>query len=122
MKRLAIASALLAASTIAQAEYKDVIAIEMTGECTFDELMVLVGSFNKIAEPRGYSAQIFMPGASNDMKTYYWVGTSPDTATFGEAHDWWMGGVMSGEGQQAELQSEFDECTTQKSRQFFHAF
>lgn len=122
MKKLLLASALLAASGLAQAEYKDVIGFTMSGECTFKEYMEIVGEFNKWAKPRGYSAQVFMPNASNDLDTFYWVGTSPDTATFGKAHDEWVAGVMAGDTAPADLQGRFDECQTQTSRQSFLAF
>ena len=63
-----------------------------------------------------------MPHDADDLETYYWVGTSPDTATFGAAHDEWLAGVMGGDSEPAALNSRFNECSVNHSRQSFYAF
>ena len=122
MRNLIIGAALLAAAGSAHAEYKDVIAFQMTGECSVAKYMEIVADFNEWAAPRGYQAQVFMPLDSDDLQTYYWVGTSADTETFGKAHDAWLAGVMSGDSGPAELNERFTECSTNLNRQSFYAF
>jgi len=122
MKKLLTAVALLAASTLAQAEYKDVIAFQMTGECSFSEYMEAVGEFNKWAAPHGYNTQIFMPMSSDDLETYFWVGTSADAGSFGTAYEAWLSELGDSESLPSELNARFAECGTNASRSSYHAY
>ncbi len=122
MKKTIFAATLLVLSVSARAEYKDVIGFTMTGDCNFAEYMKVVADFNKWAKPRGYQAQIFVPHDSDNLETYYWVGTSADAATFGAAHDEWLKGIMEGDSEPAALAKRFGKCAENDSRQSFYAF
>ncbi len=122
MKRTVFAVTLLVLAASARAEYKDVIGFTMTDDCSFAEYMKVVADFNKWAKPKGYQAQIFVPHDSDDLETYYWVGTSADAATFGAAHDDWLNGILEGGTEPAALAKRFGKCAENESRQSFYAF
>lgn len=122
MRNLAIAAALLSASTLSQAAHKDVIAFKMTGDCNWSEYMEVVGDFNDWATPLGYNAEIFMPHDADDLETYYWVGTSADFTAFGAAYEKWMAGVMAGDSDPARLNDRLAECMQNESRSSYIAF
>jgi hypothetical protein len=122
MKKLLIGAAVAAASTFAQAAHMDVIAFQMTGECSFGEYMEVVGDFNEWAEPHGYSTQILMPLASDDLQTHFWVGTSADSATFGAAYDMWMQGLADDDSTPADLNERLAECSTLTARSSYLSY
>lgn len=122
MKKLLTGAVLAATTTLAQAAHMDVIAFQMTGECSFAEYMENVGNFNEWAEPKGYSAQILMPLASDDLQTFFWVGTSADSATFGAAYDMWMKGLGDDDSTPSELMERFEECSTNVSRSSYLSY
>jgi hypothetical protein len=122
MKKLLTGAALFAAATAAHAEYLDVIAFQMTGECTFAEYMETVNEFNEWAEPRGYTAQVLMPLSSDNLQTYYWVGTSADAAVFGKAYEEWLDGMGDSKSAPSRLNARFGECVNNMSRSSYHAY
>jgi len=100
----------------ANAEHWDVIAMEMTGECTVAEYMEIVADFNEWAEPRGYSAKLAIPTHSDNLDTYFWIGSSPDGATFGAAYDEWVSGLGDPDSGPSQLMARFSQCADNLQR------
>lgn len=123
MKKLAIAAAAsLALCAPAAAEHWDVIAFEMTGKCDFPEYMEIVDDFNVWAADHGYSAKVAMPFQSDDLTTYFWVGSSADAATFGAAHDAWLTGLADSESTPSALWARFQKCSTNMRRDSYTVY
>jgi hypothetical protein len=112
----AIAAAALLAPISASAEHLDVIAMEMTGACTFGEVLTILKDFNAWGEGYGYAAKISAPLQADDLTTYYWLGTSANAAKFGAAWDAWRDGQTDPKSAPAKLQARFDKCTKNKRR------
>lgn len=112
----ALAAAPFAMSAQASAEHWDVIAFEMTGECTVSEYMDIVRDFNAWGEDFGYSAKIAQPLQSENLSTWFWVGSSADASTFGKAWDAWRDGQANANSGPAKLQARFTKCSTNLRR------
>jgi len=112
----ALAAAPLAFAGPAFAEHWDVIAFEMTGECTFSEYMQVVSDFNEWGEEYGYSAKVAAPLQNENLTTYYWIGSSENASTFGAAWDAWRDAQSDSRSTPARLQARFTECSTNNRR------
>lgn len=121
MKKLLLAACLLLPTT-ASAEHWDVIAFKMTGKCSFEKFMGVVSDFNQWGAGHGYSAKIAAPLQSDDLETYFWIGSSADAATFGAAWDAWRDAQADANSTPAKLQKRFDECSENLRRDGYDVY
>ena len=125
MKKI-MTAALCAASAIfvapASAEHWDVIAFEMTGKCTFPEYMEIVGDFNIWGAQYGYSAKVAQPLQSDNLTTYFWVGSSANAAAFGAAWDAWRDDLADPKSTPSKLWARFQNCSTNMQRQSYDVY
>ena len=106
----------------AQAEHWDVIASEMTGDCTVAEYLQIVDDFNVWAKDYGYSAKVAMPIQADDVDTFFWVGSSANAATFGAAWDAYRDAQADPDSEPAILQVRFDKCAENESRSGYDVY
>lgn len=121
MKKLLLA-AMFAASTPAYAEHMDVIGMEMTGKCTIAEFMQIVSDFNVWGKDYGYHAKVATPLQSDNLTTYYWLGTSANAAAFGAAWDAWRDAQADPKSVPSKLNARFEKCSTNKQRSSYDVF
>ena len=121
MKKLLCAACFLL-PTAASAEHWDVIAIEMTGKCSFSKFMDIVGDFNEWGKEYGYSTKIAAPLQTEDLTTFFWVGSSANAATFGAAWDAWRDAQPDKNSTPAQLQKRFDECSVNQRRNSYDVY
>jgi len=118
----ALAAAPLAMSATANAEHWDVIAFEMTGECTFERYLGIVSDFNEWGAEYGYNAKVAVPLQHESLTTYYWIGASVNAAAFGAAWDAWRNDLGDAKSTPAKLAARFEECSTNKRRVSYDLF
>ncbi|MEO1136702.1 MAG: hypothetical protein AAFW68_08840 [Pseudomonadota bacterium] len=121
-KLLCAAAAAFAISAPASAEHWDVIAFEMTGKCDFAKYMEIVDDFNVWGADYGYVAKVAMPLQSDNLTTYFWVGSSADAAAFGAAWDAWRDGLADSNSTPSKLWVRFEECSTNMQRRSYDVF
>lgn len=121
MKRILLAIALLLPFS-ASADHMDVIEFKMLDGCSFEKYMAIVSDFNEWGEDYGYSAEIAIPLQSNNLTSYYWLGTSPDAASFGKAWDAWRDALGDSDSEPAKLAERFAECTENLGRRSYDLF
>ena len=107
---------------MANAEYFDVIAMQMKPSCTLQKFRGVIGDFNKWGAKYGYSAKFAVPVQDQDLTTSFWVGTTKNAATFGAAWDAWRDGQADGNSVPAKLQARFNECVTNKIRSGYDVY
>ena len=112
----ALAAAPFALAASASASHWDVIAFEMTGECSFAQYMDIVEDFNEWGADHGYQAKVAMPLQSDNLTTYFWVGESANAAAFGAAWDAWRDDLGNASSTPAKLQARFSKCSTNTRR------
>lgn len=125
MKKLliaAFAAAPFAMAAPAGAEHWDVIAFEMTGECSFEKYLGIVKDFNVWSEEYGYNAKVAVPLQNEDLTTYYWVGSSANAAAFGGAWDAWRDDLADPKSTPSKLQARFAECSSNQRRVGYDVF
>jgi hypothetical protein len=116
MKKLLIAAACLLTPATASAEHWDVIAFEMTGKCSFEKYLGVVADFNAWGADHGYQAKVAQPLQSDNLTTYFWVGTTADAATYGAAWDAWRDALADKNSTPSKLWVRFQECSTNMQR------
>ena len=107
---------LLTVSLSASAEHMDVIEFEMVEGCSFDKYMAIVSDFNDWADDYGYHAKVAVPLQSDNLTSYYWLGTSKDAASFGKAWDAWRDDQADPDSAPAKLWARFQECSLNLGR------
>jgi hypothetical protein len=124
MKSILIISsiALLATTTVANAEYMDVIAMQMKPGCTLQQFTAVISDFNKWGAQPGYNAKLAVPLQDQDLTTAFFVGTTKNAATFGAAWDAWRDGQADANSTPAKLQARFNECVTNKTRSGYDVY
>lgn len=115
MKKLLCAACFLLPGA-ASAEHWDVIAFEMTDACSFDEYMEIVSDFNEWGAAYGYNAKVAAPLQSDDLATYFWIGTSENAAAFGAAWDAWRDDLGDSNSTPSKLWARFQKCEVNKQR------
>lgn len=100
----------------ASAEYMDVIEFEMLEGCSFDKYLAIVKDFNEWGDDYGYQAKVAVPLQSENLSSFYWLGTSKDAATFGKAWDAWRDALGDPQSSPARLWARFQECTQNLGR------
>ena len=122
MKKLLI-SMLLCVPMIASAEHIDVIKFKLVDGCSFSEYMQITNDFNKWGEKYNYRTEIAVPLQSNDLVTMFWMGRSPNAASFGKAWDAWRDAQADSSSMPAKLQARISECAEPNSaRQSFDIY
>ena len=96
--------------------HMDVIEFEMLEGCSMEKYMEIVKDFNVWGKRHGYHAKIAAPLQSNNLTSYYWLGTSKDVATFGKAYDAWRNAQSDSDSEPAKLAARFSECTKNLGR------
>ena len=104
------------------AEHMDVIEFEMLEGCSFDKYMEIVEDFNDWGKGYGYNAKIAVALQSNNLTSYYWLGTSKNAATFGKAWDAWRDALGDSESTPAKLWARFQECTVNLGRRGYDVY
>ncbi len=122
MRKALFAAACFMLPTAASAEHWDVIAIEMTGKCSWAKYMQIVEDFNVWGAEHGYSAQVAAPLQSDNLTTYFWIGTSADAAAFGAAWDAWRNALPDERSTPAKLWVRFQECSTNMQRRSYDVY
>lgn len=115
MKKIILATLLFVPIGVS-AEHMDVIEFEMLEGCSFDKYIEIVRDFNDWGADYGYNAKVAVPLQSDDLTSYYWLGTSKDAATFGKAWDAWRDDLGDSESAPARLWARFQECTRNLGR------
>ena len=106
----------------ASAEHWDVISMEMTGKCSMSKFMDIVSDFNAWGADYGYSAKIAAPLQSDNLGTYFWVGSSQNAAAFGAAWDAWRDAQSDEKSTPAKLQARFEECSKNIQRNGYDVY
>ncbi len=123
MKKLCIAAAAaFLLPSAATAEHWDVIAFEMTGKCSFEKYLGVVADFNAWGAEHGYQAKVAQPLQSDNLTTYFWVGSSADAATFGAAYGVWLNGLADENSTPSKLWKRFQECSTNMRRDGYQVY
>ncbi len=118
----ALAAASMLAPMTASAEHMDVIGMEMTGKCTMAEYMQIVADFNIWGAEFGYHAKVASPLQSENLTTYYWLGTSANAAAFGATWDAWRDALPNEKSTPAKLWVRFQKCSTNTERRSYDVF
>ena len=94
----------------------------MKDGCSFDKYMEIVSDFNEWADDYGYNAKIAVPLQTNNLTSYYWLGTSDNAAAFGAAWDAWRDDLADPDSAPAKLSARFVECTTNLGRRSYDVY
>jgi len=116
MKKIFLAL-LLCLPMTALGEYMDVIEVKLLDGCSFDKYMQIANDFNKEwGMANNYSARVAMPIQSDDLVSFYWLGTTKDAATFGKAWDTWRDAQSDPNSKPAKLWARFQACSVNVGR------
>lgn len=121
MHKILLAAALLLPLP-ALADHMDVIEFKLKEECSVGEYMEIVADFNKWGKTVGYHAKIAVPLQSNNLVSWYWLGTSADAATFGKAWDTWRDAQGNPDSAPAKLQARFAKCSENIGRRGYDVY
>ena len=127
MKALSVSLSVLFAATamtsMAVAEYDDVILFKLNDKCTVAEYVKIKDDFNATwGKQNGYIAAISVPLQAADLTEIFWVGRSANAAAFGKAWDLWRDALTNSKSVPAKLQARFDECGTNLNRRGFDVY
>ena len=89
---------------------------------SFEQYMAIVEDFNDWGKGYGYNAKIAVALQSNNLTSYYWLGTSKDAATFGAAWDAWRDALSDSESTPSKLWARFRECTVNLGRRGYDLY
>ena len=116
MKKILVL-AILAFAIPAQAEYNDVIQVEIKETCSVTKYVAIKNDFNtKWGSANGYTAQVLVPIQAQDLATVFWVGTTANAEAFGKAWDTWRTQVQTPGTEAAKLWDRFLQCSTNITR------
>ena len=121
MRKILLAAALLLPLP-ALAEHMDVIEFKLKEECSVSEYMEIVADFNKWGKSVGYQAKVAVPVQSNNLVSWYWLGTSANAATFGKAWDTWRDAMGNPDSTPANLQARFAKCSENIARRGYDVY
>jgi hypothetical protein len=116
------AAALLALPLSANAYHLDVIEMEILEDCSFGELMQIVGDFNRWGQDHGYNARVARPIQGTQLDKVWWMGTSENAATYGAAWDSWRDALADAESVPAKLSARLGECVESNRRSGYDVF
>ena len=121
MKKILIAAFVLLPLN-AVAEHMDVIEFELSADCSRSHYMAIVKDFNKWGKKYDYQAKVAFPVQSNNLTSFFWLGTSPNAAAFGKAWDAWRDALADDGSEPAKLSARFAECTKNLGRRGYDVF
>lgn len=121
MRKMLFAVALLLPLPIL-ADHMDVIEFKLKEDCSVSKYMQIVADFNDWGKTVGYRAKIAVPLQSNNLVSWYWLGTSADAATFGKAWDTWRDAQDNPDSVPAKLQARFAECSENIGRRGYDIY
>ena len=99
------------------ADHLDVIQLELKEGCSLADYRAIADDFNEQwGKKNAYRAEIAAPIQSHDMKSYYWLGRSADTASFGKAYDTWQKESADPDSVAGKLSARFAECSVAVGR------
>jgi len=115
MKKL-IAIALLAVPSASFADHLDVIETKLNQGCSLASYLAVVQDFNEWGKGYGYKAEILVPLQRANLETFFWVGRSASTESFGKAWDAWRDAQANPDSVAAKLNARLDACGTSLNR------
>lgn len=122
MKTLLVAALALLPLAVS-ADHLDVIQFELKDGCTIEEYLAIKDDFNaQWGQEYSYRAEVLVPVQSHDLKSFYWVGRSPDAASFGAAWDAWTSQSADSSSVAAKLVARFSRCSDETSRRSYQIF
>jgi hypothetical protein len=113
-----LAIAILAAPLAAQAQYIDAISTKLTAECTLAQYLAVVEEFRGVMTSEGYkyTVEIAQP-LSGDLGVLWWVGRTPDLATYGTEYSRWEAAIAQGGTPEAAISEKLNKCSENLTRQ-----
>ena len=121
MKSLFITTMLLL-SLPAIADHLDVIEFKLLQGCSFSTYMEIVSDFNEWGKKYEYRTEILVPLQAKSLVNMYWLGTSPNTASFGRAWDAWRDAQNNPSSTPAKLHARFSECKENIGRSSYDVY
>jgi len=122
-KMLVVALALTFTASLAGVDHLDVIEISLKEGCTIKDYLAITKDFNdNWAKQYGYKAELVVPIQSHKLDSFFWVGRSTDTATFGKAWDAWRDELGDPNSMASKLSARFGECGTLHARRGHDAY
>jgi hypothetical protein len=107
----------------ASAEYMDVIEVKLLEGCSFETYMQITNDFNnEWGKANNYTSKVAMPLQSDDLESFYWIGTTKDAATFGKAWDTRRDALSNPDSQPAKLWARFQVCSVNVGRWGYDAY
>ncbi len=122
MKKLLIAAVLLVPNTAIASEHMDVIEFKLVEGCTLAKQLEITKDFNKWGKAYSYHAKIAAPLQSGNLNSYFWLGTSPNAASFGAAWDAWRDAQSNQKSEAAKLQARFSACEVNVGRRSYDVY
>jgi|GEM_PF-2974461 len=109
---------LLAAPTMASADYLDVITNRLNDGCSMEKYGKVVEEFRDVMTSQGYSykVEIVVPFIGDQLDAIFWVGRTKDFATFGTESDRWAKALMNRKSPEAKINEKLNACTTNMTR------
>jgi len=113
-----LAFALVLTPLIAHADYLDVITNRLTTGCSLDKYLGVVEEFRGVMKSQGYkyTVEIAPPFIGSDLSVVYWVGRTPNFATFGQESDRWEAAIAKSGTPEAAISQKLNACSENVSR------
>jgi hypothetical protein len=108
----------LLAPLAAHADYLDVITTKLNASCTLDKYRGVVDEFRGVMKSQNYkyTVEVAVPFVGSDLSLVYWVGRTPDKATFGQENDRWDAAVAKPDTPEAKVNAKIAACGVNVAR------
>lgn len=119
MIRTALLSiAIMAAPLAASAQYIDAISTKLVGGCTLEQYLAVVDEFRGVMTSEGYkyTVEIAQP-LTGELGVLWWVGRTPDLATYGAEYSRWEAAIAKGGTPEAKISEKLTQCSENQTRQ-----
>jgi len=102
----------------AHADYLDVITSKLTAGCSLDQYLTVVEEFRGVMKSQKYkyTVEIAAPFIGSDLSVVYWVGRTPNFASFGEGSSRWEAAVAKPGTPEAKINDKLNACSESVSR------
>ena len=113
-----LAFAMVLTPLAAHADYLDVITSRLTTGCSLDKYLGVVEEFRGVMKSQGYkyTVEIAPPFIGSDLSVVYWVGRTPNFATFGQESDRWEAAIAKPGTPEAAVSQKLNACSQNVSR------
>jgi hypothetical protein len=113
-----LAIAIVAAPLTASAQYIDAISTKLVGDCTLEQYLAVVEEFRGVMTSEGYkyTVEIAQP-LSGELGVLWWVGRTPDLATYGAEYTRWEAAIAKGGTPEAKVSEKLIKCSENQTRQ-----